>query len=403
MTRIKQRVAPAVENLPPSGIRKFFDIVANTKGVISLGVGEPDFVTPWHIREACFYSLEQGLTMYTSNWGLLELRQEISKYLCTQYNLEYNPEDEIIVTVGGSEAIDLVMRSILSPGDEIIIPEPCYVSYKPCALLAGATPVTVETYEEDSFRLKPSAIREKITPNTKALVLCFPSNPTGAVMSKEDLEEIARIAVSYDLFVISDEIYSELTYNGHHVSIASLPGMRNRTVVVNGFSKAWAMTGWRLGFSAGPADVINAMVKIHQYTILCAPIMSQMAALEALKNPNGEVERMANQYNQRRRFVVSRLREIGLGCYEPQGAFYVFPSIKVTGMSSEEFSQRLLDEEKVAVVPGNAFGDAGEGHIRISYASSMKNLTKALEKMDAFLGRTFSRQKMDQEIAPICK
>lgn len=387
MTQVKPRITPLVESIPPSGIRKFFDIVASTKGVISLGVGEPDFVTPWHIREACFYSLEQGLTMYTSNWGLLELRKEISKFLNREYHLDYNPENEMVVTVGGSEAIDIAMRTLISPGDEVIIPEPCYVSYKPCALLAGAKPVTVETYEEDNFKLKPSAIREKITSKTKAIVLCFPSNPTGAIMPREDLEEIARIAVSYDLFVISDEIYSELTYSGKHVSIASFPGMKNRTILVNGFSKAFAMTGWRIGFAAGPADVIAAMVKIHQYTILCAPIMSQMAAIEALRNSNGEVEKMVNQYNQRRRFVVSRLREMGLNCFEPQGAFYAFPSIKSTGMNSEDFAQRLLEEEKVAVVPGNAFGRAGEGHIRISYASSMKNLTKALEKMESFLSR----------------
>ncbi len=391
MTKIKPRVSPLVESLPPSGIRKFFDIVANTKGVISLGVGEPDFVTPWHIREACFYSLEQGFTMYTSNWGLLELRKEISRFMEREYALEYNPENEIIVTVGASEAIDVAMRSVLSPGDEVILPEPCYVSYKPCILLSGAKPVVVETFEEDDFRLQPSAIREKITPETRVLVLCFPNNPTGAIMSKEDLEEIARICVSYDLLVISDEIYSELTYSGEHVSIASLPGMKNRTILVNGFSKAWAMTGWRIGFCCGPKDIINAMVKIHQYTILCAPIMSQMAALEALKSLNGEVGKMVNEYNRRRRFVVSRLREIGLDCFEPQGAFYVFPSIKATGMTSEDFSQRLLDEEKVAVVPGNAFGEAGEGHIRISYASSMKNLSKALEKMESFLSRRINR------------
>jgi aminotransferase len=391
VTKIKPRVSPLVESLPPSGIRKFFDIVANTKGVISLGVGEPDFVTPWHIREACFYSLEQGFTMYTSNWGLLELRKEISRFMEREYALEYNPENEIIVTVGASEAIDVAMRSVLSPGDEVILPEPCYVSYKPCILLSGAKPVVVETFEEDDFRLQPSAIREKITPETRVLVLCFPNNPTGAIMSKEDLEEIARICVSYDLLVISDEIYSELTYSGEHVSIASLPGMKNRTILVNGFSKAWAMTGWRIGFCCGPKDIINAMVKIHQYTILCAPIMSQMAALEALKSLNGEVGKMVNEYNRRRRFVVSRLREIGLDCFEPQGAFYVFPSIKATGMTSEDFSQRLLDEEKVAVVPGNAFGEAGEGHIRISYASSMKNLSKALEKMESFLSRRISR------------
>lgn len=391
VTSVKQRIAPLVESLPPSGIRKFFDIVANTKGVISLGVGEPDFVTPWHIREACFYSLEQGYTMYTSNWGLPELRKEINWFLQEQYAVEYNPDNEIMVTVGASEAIDLAMRAVLSPGDEVIIPEPCYVSYKPCVILAGAKPVTVNTYEEDDFRLRPSAIREKITPRTKALVLCFPNNPTGAVMKREDLEEIAKICTSHDLLVISDEIYSELTYSGKHVSIASLPGMKDRTVLVSGFSKAWAMTGWRIGFACGPSDIIGAMVKIHQYTVLCAPIMSQMAALEALKASNSEVDKMVNEYNRRRRFVVTRLREIGLNCYEPQGAFYVFPSIKPTGMTSEEFSERLLEEEKVAVVPGNAFGEAGEGHIRISYASSMKNLSKALEKMDSFINRSISR------------
>lgn len=387
MTDRKARVAPLVENLPESGIRKFFDIVATTKGVISLGVGEPDFVTPWHIREACVYSLEKGLTMYTSNWGLLELRQEISKFLYAEYGLEYDYNKQVLVTVGGSEAIDLAMRVIISPGDEVIIPEPCYVSYKPCAILAGATPVIVNTFEEDGFRLKPSAIREKITPKTRAMVLCFPNNPTGAVMDREDLEEIARIAVSYDLLVISDEIYSQLSYSGKHVSFASLPGMSSRTILINGFSKAWAMTGWRIGFAAGPADIINAMVKIHQYTILCAPIMSQMAALEALRNANGEVGKMVEEYNRRRRFVLHRLQAIGLACYEPKGAFYVFPSVKRTGMGSEEFAQKLLDQEKVAVVPGNAFGEAGEGHIRISYASSMKNLTKALDKMESFLSR----------------
>ena len=328
-------------------------------------------MTPWHIREACFYSLEQGFTMYTSNWGLLELRKEISRFMEREYALEYNPENEIIVTVGASEAIDVAMRSVLSPGDEVILPEPCYVSYKPCILLSGAKPVVVETFEEDDFRLQPSAIREKITPETRVLVLCFPNNPTGAIMSKEDLEEIARICVSYDLLVISDEIYSELTYSGEHVSIASLPGMKNRTILVNGFSKAWAMTGWRIGFCCGPKDIINAMVKIHQYTILCAPIMSQMAALEALKSLNGEVGKMVNEYNRRRRFVVSRLREIGLDCFEPQGAFYVFPSIKATGMTSEDFSQRLLDEEKVAVVPGMPLAKRERG-IFVFYASSMK-------------------------------
>ncbi|NLO89607.1 MAG: aminotransferase class I/II-fold pyridoxal phosphate-dependent enzyme [Clostridia bacterium] len=379
------RISPLVKNLPPSGIRKFFDLVANTKGVISLGVGEPDFVTPWHIREACFYSLEQGYTMYTSNWGLPELRKEISKFLYERYGLGYNPENEIVVTVGASEAVDLALRTIIMPGDEVIIPEPTYVSYKPCAVLAGAEPVTVQTSYENEFKLKEEDLNEKINSRTKALILCYPNNPTGAIMEKEDLEGIARIAVQNDLIVISDEIYSELTYKGSHVSIASFPGMRERTIVINGFSKAWAMTGWRIGFAAGPRDIIEEMVKIHQYTILCAPVMGQMAALEALKNGSEEVEKMVTQYNQRRRFVVSKLREMGLECFEPKGAFYVFPSIKSTGMSSEEFAEELLKKEKVAVVPGSAFGRSGEGHIRISYAASLKNLTKALDRMANFL------------------
>jgi len=387
VTKIKPRVSPLVESLPPSGIRKFFDIVANTKGVISLGVGEPDFVTPWHIREACFYSLEQGFTMYTSNWGLLELRKEISRFMEREYALEYNPENEIIVTVGASEAIDVAMRSVLSPGDEVILPEPCYVSYKPCILLSGAKPVVVETFEEDDFRLQPSAIREKITPETRVLVLCFPNNPTGAIMSKEDLEEIARICVSYDLLVISDEIYSELTYSGEHVSIASLPGMKNRTILVNGFSKAWAMTGWRIGFCCGPKDIINAMVKIHQYTILCAPIMAQEAALEGLKNGWQEVLKMTKEYDTRRKLVYRELMDMGLTSFEPKGAFYIFPSIEITGMNDDRFAELLLQEEKVAVVPGSAFGPSGQGHIRISYATSMENLMEAMQRMRFFVNK----------------
>jgi len=379
------RISPLVRSLPPSGIRKFFDLVANTEAVISLGVGEPDFVTPWHIREACFYSLEQGYTMYTSNWGLPELRKEIASFLYRRYGLDYNPDNEIIVTVGASEAVDLAMRTVIAPGDEVIIPEPSYVSYMPCAVLAGAKPKVVETYAEDELKLKADNIEKKVNSNTKAMVLCYPNNPTGAVMLKNELESIARVAVKHDLIIISDEIYSELTYNGKHVSIASLPGMKDRTVVINGFSKAWAMTGWRVGYAAGPRDIIEAMVKIHQYTILCAPVMSQMAALEALKNGDEEVEKMVRQYNQRRRFVVSKLREMGLECFEPKGAFYVFPSVKGTGMTSEEFAESLLRRKKVAVVPGNAFGQLGEGHIRISYAASMRNLTKALEKLETFL------------------
>jgi len=379
------RISPLVKNLPPSGIRKFFDLVANTKDVISLGVGEPDFVTPWHIREACFYSLEQGYTMYTSNWGMPELRREISKFLYERCGLEYNPENEIVVTVGASEAVDLALRTIITPGDEVIIPEPIYVSYKPCAVLAGAQPVIVQTSYKNEFKLKEEDLNKKISSRTKELILCYPNNPTGAIMERKDLDGIARTAVQNDLIVISDEIYSELTYNGSHVSIASFPGMRDRTIVINGFSKAWAMTGWRIGFAAGPQDIIEAMVKIHQYTILCAPVMSQMAALEALKNGSEEVEKMVKQYNQRRRFVVSKLREMGLECFEPRGAFYVFPSIKCTGMTSEKFAEELLKQEKVAVVPGTAFGESGEGHIRISYAASLKNLTRALDRMADFL------------------
>ena len=383
----RKRVSPVVEALPPSGIRKFFDLVANQKGVISLGVGEPDFVTPWHIREACFYSLEQGYTMYTSNWGLPELRKETAKFLARAYGVDYNPENQVLITTGASEAVDLALRSVSSPGDEIIIPEPCYVSYSPCAILSGAEPVVISTLEKDEFRLTPESLQERITPKTKALVYCFPNNPTGAIMEKEDLEGIADIVRENDLIVIADEIYSELTYNGRHVSIASLPGMKERTILINGFSKAWAMTGWRVGFAAGPKDILAAMVKIHQYTMLCAPVMGQMAALEALRGGSDEVEKMVDEYNRRRRFVVNKLREIGYECFEPKGAFYVFPSIKNTGLTSEIFAERLLSEEKVAVVPGNAFGEAGEGHIRISYASSMKSLTKALEKMDVFLNR----------------
>lgn len=380
-------ISPVVRNIRPSGIRRFFDLVANTKGVISLGVGEPDFVTPWHIRESCINSLEQGYTMYTSNYGLPELREEIANYLSNQYQVSYDPEKEIIVTIGASEAVDIALRTLLTPGDEVLIPEPCYVSYEPCTVLAGGTPVTIKTNASNGFKLTAQQLEARITPRSKVLILCYPNNPTGAIMTREDLEEIAKIVEKYNLIVISDEIYSELTYQGKHTSFAALPGMWERTILVNGFSKAFAMTGWRVGYVCAPEEIISAMVKIHQYTILCAPIMGQKAAIEALKNGRSQVEDMVNQYNYRRRLIVARLNEMGLNCFEPKGAFYVFPSIKITGMSSEEFAEKLLMEEKVAVVPGNAFGESGEGHIRISYAASIQQIIEALNRMEKFVNK----------------
>jgi len=382
-----QIISPVVKNLPPSGIRRFFDLVANTKGVISLGVGEPDFVTPWHIREACVYSLEKGYTMYTSNYGLPELRKEIASYLLKNYEVEYNPDNEIIVTIGASEAVDIALRTLVSPGDEVLIPEPCYVSYSPCTVLAGGKPVTIKTNAANGFKLTPQQLEASITAKSKVLVLCYPNNPTGAIMTKEDLQAIAKVIEKHNLIVISDEIYSELTYQGKHTSIASLPGMKDRTILVNGFSKAFAMTGWRIGYVCAPKELIAAMVKIHQYTIMCASIMAQKAAIEALQNGRPQVNHMVSQYNYRRRLIVSRLNEIGLSCFEPKGAFYVFPSIKITGMSSDEFAEKLLAEEKVAVVPGNAFGTSGEGHIRISYASSLQQINEALNRIDNFVKR----------------
>ncbi len=373
--------------MPPSGIRRFFDLVANTKGVISLGVGEPDFVTPWHIREACVYSLEKGYTMYTSNYGLPELRKEISTYLLKRYEVEYNPDNEIVVTIGASEAVDIALRALLTPGDEVLIPEPCFVSYSPCTLLAGGTPVTIKTNASNGFKLTPQQLEANITDKSKILILCYPNNPTGATMSKEDLQAIARVVEKHDLIVISDEIYSELTYQGKHTSFASLPGMRERTILINGFSKGFAMTGWRIGYVCAHKHFIDAIVKIHQYTIMCASIMAQKAAIEALQNGRAQVSHMVNQYNYRRRLIVSRLNEIGLSCFEPKGAFYVFPSVQITGMSSDEFAEKLLDEEKVAVVPGNAFGESGEGHIRISYASSLQQINEALNRIDNFVKR----------------
>lgn len=352
--------------------------------VISLGVGEPDFVTPWHVREACFYALERGYTTYTANAGLPALRDAIAQYLET-FDLLYDPKDEVLVTVGGSEAIDLALRAVVQPGDEVLIPEPAYVSYEPCAILAGATVKKIATRAMDQFRLTEAALRDALTPRSKVLILCAPNNPTGAILDRAALAQIASVAIAHDLLVISDEIYAELTYGVRHVSIASLPGMKERTIVISGMSKAYAMTGWRIGYATAPRDVLAAMVKIHQYTMLCAPIMGQMAALEALKNGERERQAMVEQYDQRRRFVVKRLREIGLACHEPQGAFYAFPDIRASGLSSEAFAERLLKAERVAVVPGAVFGPSGEGFVRCSYATSLAQLERAFERMDRFL------------------
>lgn len=384
---MKRYLSAGARAIPPSGIRRFFDLVSASKdsSIISLGVGEPDFVTPWHIRDAAVYSLEKGKTQYTSNAGLLELREEIAAYLSRQFQLQYEPSDEVLVTVGGSEAIDLAIRALVEPGDEVLIPEPCYVPYDPITALGGGVPVGIETFAEDGFKLTANNLRAAVTPRSKVLILSYPSNPTGAIMSYEDLLPIAKIAVEHDLIVISDEIYAELTYGAKHVSIASLPGMKDRTILVSGFSKAFAMTGWRMGYACGHPDLIGAMLKIHQYTVMCAPIMGQVAALEALKNGMDEMYRMIESYNQRRRLVVQGFRDIGLSCHEPKGAFYVFPSIQSTGLSSEEFSMRLVKDAKVAAVPGHVFGKGGEGFLRCSYASSVSQLTEALERIGQFV------------------
>lgn len=374
--------------IPPSGIRKFFDIVSEMKDAISLGVGEPDFDTPWHIREEGIYSLEKGRTFYTSNAGLRELKVEISQYLKRRFDVSYDADQEVMVTVGGSEAIDIAMRAMLNPGDEVLIPQPSYVSYVPCCVLADGVPVIIELEEKDEFRLTPEKILEKLTPKTKILVLPFPNNPTGSVMNRADLEGIANIIEEHDLFVISDEIYAELTYGEEeHVTITSLPGMKERTVLISGFSKAYAMTGWRLGYACAPEVILSQMVKIHQYAIMCAPTTSQYAAIEALRNGDEDVTHMRESYDQRRRYLIHAFKEMGLECFEPFGAFYMFPSIKRFGMTSEEFATRLLQEEKVAVVPGTAFGDCGEGFLRISYAYSLKNLKEALGRMERFVKR----------------
>lgn len=382
---MRSMVNKTITGIAPSGIRKFFDIVNEMDDAISLGVGEPDFDTPWRIRDEAIYSLEQGRTFYTSNSGLKSLKEEISKYLERRYNLYYSPNSEIMVTVGGSEAIDIALRAMLDPGDEVLIPQPSYVSYAPCTILAGGKPVYIDLKEEDEFRLTPEELEEAVTDKTKVLILPFPNNPTGAVMEKEDLEAVAQFVIDHDLFVLTDEIYAELTYLEKHVSIASLPGMRERTVYINGFSKAYAMTGWRLGYACAPEELLKQMLKIHQYAIMCAPTNSQYAAVEALRNCQDDVDRMREEYDHRRRYLMDRFRSMKLQCFEPFGAFYIFPSIREFGMTSDEFATKLLKTKKVAVVPGTAFGDCGEGFIRISYAYSLENLKEAVDRIEVFI------------------
>ncbi len=394
---MRNPLADKIVDIKPSGIRKFFDIVNEMEDAISLGVGEPDFDTPWHIRDEGIYSLEKGRTFYTSNAGLKELRKEISNYVERSQGVHYDEMHEVLVTVGGSEAIDLALRAMINPGEEVLIPQPSYVSYEPCAVLADAEPVIIELKEENEFRLTAQELRDAITDKTKILILPFPNNPTGAIMEKKDLEEIAEIIREKDIFVITDEIYAELSYKEKHVSIISLPGMRERTVYINGFSKAYAMTGWRLGYACAPAQIMEQMVKIHQFAIMCAPTTSQYAAVEALRNGDEDVAQMREAYNQRRRFLMNAFHEMGLQCFEPYGAFYVFPCIKEFGMTSDEFATRLLMEEKVAVVPGTAFGGCGEGFLRISYAYSLDSLKTAMGKIAHFVGklREESKEKRD--------
>lgn len=383
--KISEMILPSIRQVPPSGIRKFFDLVNEMKDAISLSIGEPDFVTPWNVREAGIYSLEKGRTHYSPNAGFMELREEICKYQERKYNLKYNPKDQVIVTVGGSEGIDITLRALVGPGDEVIIPEPSFVAYKPCAIFAGATPVVIDLSVENEFRLTPELLEKAITDKTKVLILPFPNNPTGSVMEKKDLEGIVDVLKDRNIIVISDEIYSELTYGGKHISIASFPEMKDKTVVINGFSKAYAMTGWRLGYCLGHPDLISAMYKIHQYALMCSPTTSQYAAVEALRNSDNDVETMVSEYNRRRRIMVEGYRNAGLDCFEPLGAFYVFPCIKSTGMTSYEFAERLLKEEKVAVVPGTAFGESGEGYVRSCYASSMDNIVEAMKRIQRFV------------------
>ncbi|WP_214628631.1 aminotransferase class I/II-fold pyridoxal phosphate-dependent enzyme [Paenibacillus agaridevorans] len=378
-------LSPLVRGIKPSGIRRFFDLVSTRKDVITLGVGEPDFVTPWHVREAAVYALETGKTQYTSNAGMPELREAICQYLDDSFDIAYNPADEVIVTVGGSEAIDLALRALIAPGDEILIPEPCYISYSPITALSGGVPVGIETFSADAFKLTAESLKKAITPRSKVLILCYPSNPTGGIMTYEDWLPIAKVVEENDLIVISDEIYAELTYGSKHVSFAAVPGMKDRTILVSGFSKAFAMTGWRMGYMCGHSELLAAMLKIHQYTVMCAPIMAQYAALEALQHGLEEKDRMVDSYNQRRRLVVKGFRDIGLDCHEPQGAFYAFPSVTSTGLSSEVFAQRLLEEAGVAAVPGDVFGLGGEGHLRCSYATSVTQLTEAIDRIGNFV------------------
>ena len=397
---MRNPLSDKIVTIKPSGIRKFFDIVSEMDDAISLGVGEPDFDTPWHIRDEGIYSLEKGRTFYTSNAGLKELKVEICNYLRRRFGLEYDPAHEVLVTVGGSEAIDIALRAMVNSGDEVLIPQPSYVSYEPCAVLADAVPVIINLKEENEFRLTAQELLDAVTDKTKILVLPFPNNPTGAIMERSDLEAIAKVIVEKDLFVISDEIYGELTYKEKHVSIAELPGMKERTILINGFSKAYAMTGWRLGYACGPAPVIEQMLKIHQFAIMCAPTTSQYAAVEAMKNGDEDVAEMREQYNQRRRYLMSAFEEMGLPCFEPYGAFYVFPCIREFGMSSDEFATRFLQEEKVAVVPGTAFGDCGEGFIRISYAYSLENLKVAIGRLADFVGRLKEEKRKAEEDKP---
>ena len=382
---MRNPLSKKVTEIKPSGIRKFFDLVSEMKDAISLGVGEPDFETPWHIRDEGIYAFERGRTFYTANAGLKDLRTEINNYLQRRQGLSYNPDNEIVVTVGGSEAIDIALRAMLNAGDEVIIPQPSYVSYEPCTVLADGVPVIINLKAENEFRLTAEELENAITDKTKVLILPFPNNPTGSIMEKEDLESIAKVIIKHDIFVISDEIYSELSYKNKHISIASIDGMKERTILINGFSKSYAMTGWRLGYACGNKDIIAQMTKIHQYAIMCAPTISQYAAVDALKNGDEDVEKMKKSYNQRRRFLMNAFKEMDLECFEPFGAFYVFPCIKKFGMTSEEFATRFLEEEKVAAIPGTAFGDSGEGYLRISYAYSLEKLKIAMDRLKNFV------------------
>ena len=382
---MRNAISKKIEGIQPSGIRKFFDVVREMPDAISLGVGEPDFDTPYSVREEGIYALEKGRTFYTSNAGLKELREEISRYLKRKYSLDYDADDEIMVTVGGSEAIDVALRCMVDPGDEVLIPTPCYVSYLPCAIMADAVPKVIELKAENQFKLTRQELIDSITDKTKILILAFPNNPTGAIMTKEELEELVPVIIEHDLYVISDEIYSELTYDNKHCSIASLPGMKERTVTINGFSKAFAMTGWRLGYACAPKEIMKQMIKLHQFAIMCAPTNSQFAAVEALRNCDDDVDRMVEAYNQRRRFLLNSFKEMGIDCFEPFGAFYVFPSIAKFGMTSDEFANRLLREQKLAVVPGTAFGECGEGFVRISYAYSIENLKQGMDRIRKFI------------------